>query len=224
MNAATTVPHGGVHAVAGYLAEIDARLPGPRRPRRRVIAELRDGLATATAEYVVAGLPAQQAADAAIAQFGSPRVVADAFAAELATAYARRTIARYVLTGPLVGIWWLLLLHPQPWRTGPIALLAAIPVLPLIVIAIAAAGATLAATGRLMRWVPESGPVAALTAAQIIAWLCTAVDLTMIGLFVASARPMHPVAVAAVAASLIRTGCGVTVIYRTALMRRRCHG
>ena len=59
--------------------------------------------------------------------------VADAFAGELATAYARRTIALYVITGPLVGIWWLLLLRPDPWRAGLIALLAAIPVLPLII-------------------------------------------------------------------------------------------
>jgi hypothetical protein len=29
----------------------------------------------------------------------------------------------------LVGIWWLLLLQPRPWRTGIIALLVAIPVI-----------------------------------------------------------------------------------------------
>ena len=40
------------------------------------------------------------------------QAVADAFEGELATAYARRTIALYVITGPLVGIWWLLLLQP----------------------------------------------------------------------------------------------------------------
>jgi hypothetical protein len=31
----------------------------------------------------------------------------------------------FVVTGPLVGVWWLLLLHPHPWRAGVAALVAA---------------------------------------------------------------------------------------------------
>jgi hypothetical protein len=56
-------------------------------------------------------------------------------------------MAAYIITGPLVGIWWLLLLHPYLWRTGLIALLVAIPVIPLIAIAIATAATALATTG-----------------------------------------------------------------------------
>ena len=139
------------------------------------------------------------------------------------TAYLTELEARlHIITGPLVGVWWLLLLIPDPWRTGPIALLAAIPALPLIAVAMAIAGETLATTGRLMRWLPESRPGRAVTATQIIAGLWMLADLTMIGLFVASERPMEPVAAIAVAASVIRTGCGLTVFRRTALMRRRC--
>jgi hypothetical protein len=63
----------------------------------------------------------------------------------------------FVVAGPLVGIWWLLLLYPSPWRTGLIALVAAIPVIPLIIAAIATAGGTLATTGRLTRWLPGTG-------------------------------------------------------------------
>jgi hypothetical protein len=85
--------------------------------------------------------------DAVTAQFGAPQAVAAAFAGELATAYARRTLAWFAATGPPVGVWWLLLLHPDPWRTSLTALLAAIPVIPLIVIGLAAATSTLAATG-----------------------------------------------------------------------------
>jgi hypothetical protein len=203
--------------IAAYLDDLSARLLGPRRRRAQILAELRDGLDQATDKHRAAGMSAQQAQTAAVAQFGSPPVVADAFAGELATAYARRTTALYVITGPLVGIWWLLLLRPDPWRAGLIALLVAIPVLPLIILAIATAAGTLATTGRLMRWFPEAAPGRALAATAVIAGLCIGGDLTMIALFIASGTPMRPLAIIAVAASMIRIACGITVIGRAAL-------
>jgi hypothetical protein len=205
--------------ITEYLDELSARLLGPRRRRAQILAELRDGLNQATEEHLAAGMSAQQAQTAAVAQFGSPPAVADAFAGELATAYARRTLALYVLTGPLVGIWWLFLLQPDPWRAGLIALLAAIPVLPLVIIAIATAAGTLASTGRLMRWLPEAAPGPALAATAVIAGLCIGGDLTMIGLFVASETPVRPLAIIAVAASMLRIACGITVIARAALIQ-----
>jgi hypothetical protein len=146
LNDNTAAPSGV--PIAEYLDELGARLLGPRRRRAQILAELRDGLNHATDQHLNAGMSAQQAQAAAVTQFGSPEEVADAFSGELATSYARRTIALYVITGPLVGIWWLLLLQPDPWRAGLIALLAAIPVPPLIIIAIATAAGTLASTGR----------------------------------------------------------------------------
>jgi hypothetical protein len=193
-----------------YLTELASRLRGPRRRREAIIAELRDGLHDAADHHGARALTPDQAATAAIAQFGTPQAVADAFAGELATAYARRTIAGYIVTGPLVGVWWLLLLlHPHPWRTGVIALLAAIPVIPLIVIAIAAAGGTFATTGRLMRWLPEASPRRALSAVTVIATLCLAVDLAMITIFGLSDKAPEGVAIVAVAASLTRIACGI---------------
>jgi HAAS len=217
LNGNTAAPSGA--PIAAYLDELGARLLGPRRRRAQILAELRDGLDHATDEHLAAGMSARQAQAAAVARFGSPPAVADAFAGELATAYARRTLALYVLTGPLVGIWWLLLRQPDPWRAGLIALLAAIPVLPLVVIAIATAAGTLASTGRLMRWLPEAAPGRALAATAVIAGLCIGGDLTMIGLFVASETPVRPLAIIAVAASIIRIACGTTVICRAGRMR-----
>jgi hypothetical protein len=138
--------------LARYLADIAAGLHGPRRRKEQILAELSDGLESAVADHTAAGLSSGQAVTAAIDQFGSPRAVADAFAPELALAYARRTLAWFIATGPLVGIWWLLLLHSRPWRTGLVALIAAIPVVPLIAVAIATAAGTFATTGRLIRW------------------------------------------------------------------------
>jgi hypothetical protein len=208
-------------ALATYLSDVAARLSGPRRRRKAILAELRDGLDQATEDNIAAGLTPDQAATAAITQFGTPQAVADAFGGELATAYARRTITWFIATGPLVGIWWLLLLQLSPWRTGLIALLAAIPVIPLIVIGIATGGGTLAATGRLMRWLPETGPRRAVAAAIAIAALCLIGDLTMITMFMVSGTPTRPFAVIAIAASLTRIACSITTLRHATRMRSR---
>jgi len=206
-------------ALAEYLTELTARLRGPRRRRQAILTELRDGLNDATEDHVAAGAPPERAAAAAIAQFGTPRAVAEAFSGELATAYARHTIACLVATGPLVGVWWLLLLNPTPWRSGLLALVAAIPVIPLIVLAIAAAGAILATTGRLVRWLPETDPARALTATTIVAALCMIGDLAMITIYLLSWMPGRPLAAIAIAASSIRIA-GSTVAMRHAIEMR----
>ena len=206
-------------ALAAYLSDLAVQLQGPRRRRDAILAELRDGLDQATEDCIANGLPADRAAAAATSQFGSPHAVASAFAGELATAYARRTIAWFIATGPLVGIWWLLLLDPSPWRTGLIALVAAIPVIPLIIAAIATAGGTLATTGRLMRWLPETGPRRALAATTAIAMLCMIIDLTMITMVMVFDRPTTPLMIIAFAASLTRIVCSITAVRHANRMR-----
>jgi len=206
-------------ALATYLSDLAAQLRGPRRRREAILTELRDGLEQATQDRIATGLPPDRAASAAITQFGSPCAVADAFAGELTTAYARRTIACFIATGPLVGIWWLLLLNPSPWRTGLIAFVAAIPVIPLIITAIAAAGGTLATTGRLMRWLPETGPALALAATIAIATLCMIIDLTMITMIMVSGAPTRPLMIMACAASLTRIACSITTMRHANLMQ-----
>jgi hypothetical protein len=207
--------------LATYLGEVAAGLPGPRRCRERILTELRDGLDDAIAEHTTAGLPTDQAVTAAIDQFGSPPAIADAFTAELATAYARRTLAWFIVTGPLVGIWWLLLLHPHPWRTGLVALLAAIPVIPLIVVAIATAAGTFATTGRLMRWLPETTPQRAVAATIAVAALALTGDTVVIGIYAASDLPVQPLAVIAVATSLTRIACSLITARRGMGWRNR---
>jgi len=205
--------------LAAYLSDLAAQLRGPRRRREAILTELRDGLEQATKDRTAIGLPPDQAAAAAISQFGSPYAVAGAFAGELATAYARRTIAWFIATGPLVGICWLLLLHPSPWRTGLIAFVAAIPVIPLIIAAIATAGGTLATTGRLMRWLPETGPRRALTATIAVATLCMIIDLTMISMIMVTGAPTRPLMIIAFAASLTRIACSIMTVRHASLLR-----
>ena len=206
-------------ALAAYLSDLAAQLRGPRRRREAILTELREGLEQATEDRIATGLAPDQAFASAITQFGSPRTVADAFAGELTTAYARRTIAWFIATGPLVGIWWLLLLHPSPWRTGLIAFVAAIPVIPLIIPAIATAGGTLATTGRLMRWLPETGPRRALAATIAIATLCMIIDLTMVTIIMVTGAPTRPLMIIAIAASLTRIVCSIATVRHASLMR-----
>jgi len=217
MNAA---PAGGMPAsIDAYLGEIASRLPGPRHRRARILAELRDGLEQATADRITAGLPADRAASAATARFGTPAAVADAFAPELTIAYARHTLAWYVATGPLVGIWWLLLLHPTPWHGSLSALVSAIPVIPLVAAGLVAAAATFATTGRLIRWLPEAGDRRAAGAVLAVAALVIAGDVVILGGYLGSQPPVSPLGALAVAASLIRIGISLVVLRRTAALR-----
>jgi len=200
--------------VRAYLDRIAAGLHGPRRQRERILAELHDGLTQAIADRAARGEPGAHATAGAIAEFGRPEAVAAAFAGELATGFARRTLITYVATGPLVGIWWLLLLRPDPWHTGPAALLAAIPILPLIIVTLVAASGALATTGRLMRWLPEAGPRRALAATLTVAGLTAAGDLLIVGATARAGALVGPLAVIAVGAGLARLGYGVGTLIR----------
>jgi roadblock/LC7 domain-containing protein len=206
--------------IEGYLEELAARLRGPRRRRGLVLAELRDGLDCAIAEQVAAGLPADRAVMAAIRDFGAPEAVAGAFACELATAYARRAVAWYVATGPFVGIWWLLLLQPKPWRTGVAGLIAAIPVIPLIAIAVAVAAGTCATTGRLVRWLPEARPRRAVDATITVAAMALAGDTTVIARYTWAGGAWQPLAIVAFAWSLVRIGCSLGAVRAATAIRQ----
>jgi hypothetical protein len=203
-----------------YLAEIADALPGPRRHRYRVLAELRDGLDTGVAAHIDRGLSQEDAVTAAIDDFGRPDAVAAAFAPELAIANARRTLLWYLGTGPLIGVWWLLLVQPRPWRAGPVAVLAAIPPLPLVVVAIFTAIGTVATTGRLMRWLPEATARQAVAGSATVAALAVTADLVMISMYVRSGQPMHPPGVIAVAASATRFVCSTILLAHLAARRR----
>lgn len=207
--------------IRAYLDKVAAALHGPRRQRTRILTELHDGLEQAITDRTTRGQPAERATATVIAEFGTPDAVAAAFAGELATGFARRTLSTYIATGPLVGIWWLLLLRPDPWRAGLVALLTAIPVVPLIAVGLATAAGTLATTGRLMRWLPEAGPGRALTATATVTGLTLVGDLLIIGVAAHAAALTRPLAVIAVAASLIRVGCSLRILAQARALRHR---
>ncbi|MER7433781.1 permease prefix domain 1-containing protein [Pseudonocardia alni] len=92
--------------VEDYLDAVASRLVGPRATRAAILDELRDGLQDAIETRVRCGAHRGVAVGAAVAEFGAPEVIARGFAGELAGSRARRTVAAYLGTGPLVGLLW----------------------------------------------------------------------------------------------------------------------
>src|SRR5690554_6268978 len=178
------IPDDNDRVLEQYLTSLDGHLVGSPRDRARILDEIRGGLEEATAGYASRDLPPPAAALAAVDDLGSPATVAGAFAGELATRRARRILWALLLTGPLVGIWWFLLLAPVPWSPQPGILIASIPVLPLIAAAIGTVIVAIATTGSLIRWLPEAAPKRALLATTIVAVAAILGDLTMLSILV----------------------------------------
>ena len=205
--------------IDAYLREVGAALPGPARARRDIVAELRCGLLDAADAHRRAGLPAGAAAAAAVTEFGDPRVVAAAFRPELAIRRARRVALALVTSGPLIGLLWagaaaashMAVRHAPPWQWAgaPPGSLAAFPLaLTAVLVAIWAGLFTVAATGPLTRWLPESPGLVATTAAVCgFAAMAadTAVFALLAGKLASSPGALAPLPVtAAAAASLTR--------------------
>jgi hypothetical protein len=83
--------------IAAYRRDLLALLPA------ELVHEVSDGLADAHDQYLLRGLSADQAALAAIAEFGHPATVADAFRRACPVLRLARIL---VVTGPIVGGWW----------------------------------------------------------------------------------------------------------------------
>jgi hypothetical protein len=156
----------------------------PSATRVAILAELEDGLWAATLAHHASGRPPQEAAMAAVAEFGDPRAVAAGFGPELAAAAGRWVGLALLSTGPLVGSCWLLL-TAATWKwTGqqPPAALGLVATLVGLVLVVAAPAAVLsvAAAGRRSRWLPIS-PQLGVTAAAVAASACVAGDLVLLG-------------------------------------------
>jgi hypothetical protein len=219
-----------------YLTVVASRLGGPARRRAAIVAELRDGLLEAAGARQARGATPQQAAAAAIEEFGDPAAVARGFAPELAAASARRLALGLASTGPLVGLLWLAAYVTSrfgpveaapPWRwpaKPPGAWLG----FPIVGVAVLVAGLAtllvLASTGPLSRALPVR-LAAAPVAAAVVPVAAIIADLTMLGLVAiqVSTRPgslaWAPLA-AAITATLTRLMLSCRATRRCQAIRR----
>jgi uncharacterized membrane protein HdeD (DUF308 family) len=208
-------------AIGSYLAQIAARLDGPASARRDIMTELGAGVADAADTHRRAGLNPAAAARAAIAEFGSPPLIAAGFRAELAAATARRATLTLMTAGPLTGALWCLAglashLHPFPAPARLATLIAAIAV----TAAIASHLVTLAATGRLTRRLPTR-PAASAVLAAISAAAADLAMLTALAILAAAAPGRLPALPFAAAAAASLAGLGLaTRAARTCLATR----
>jgi hypothetical protein len=200
-----------------YLAEVTARLPGPRAAHPGIVAELRSGLLDASDGYLAAGLSPAAAARAAVREFGAAGLVADGFRTEIGARHARRVATILLVSGPLVGLLWLAVAAASRpavriaafwhWTTVPAGLGAGLQLVAVAITVTALAGAlSIASAGRLSRWVPAApghAPLAAAVAA------CGAVGADGLGLALLAAElavtqgklPLLPAAAAAAASA-----------------------
>src|SRR5262249_17799609 len=74
----------GPEELERYLAAVTARLPGSAKAHSGIVAELRSGLLDAADGYLAAGLPPAGAVQAAVREFGDPKLIAAGFGTEIA--------------------------------------------------------------------------------------------------------------------------------------------
>jgi len=112
-----------------YLGTLSVQLPGP------VVEELADGLEETWHRYLCLGLAPEEAAAAAVAEFGPPDVIVTEFARGHP---GRRAARRLLAAGPAVGLCWAVVLVtgrawswpvPMPARIVPGVALVAVVVL-----------------------------------------------------------------------------------------------
>ena len=185
------------------------------------MAELEDGLWTATIAHHAYGRSPEEAATAAVAEFGDPGSVAAGFDPELAAATGRRVGLALLITGPLVGSSWLLTAATWKWtgQPPPVALgLVATLVGLVLVVAVPAAVLSVAAAGRLSRWLP-AGPQVGATAAAVATSACVAGDLVLLGSLLACTVLTGGVSWPA---ALLATGASSTRLSLAGRAARRC--
>ncbi|WP_405150839.1 permease prefix domain 1-containing protein [Sphaerisporangium sp. NBC_01403] len=89
-----------------YVTTLGRSLRGPRRVRRDLVAEARDGLADTAEAYLAQGMDQDEAERTAVAEFGTVTEVAPGYQEELTAHQGRRTAAVLFITVPLMTLMW----------------------------------------------------------------------------------------------------------------------
>jgi hypothetical protein len=169
--------------IEGLISAVAVRLPGPSRPRAQILAELRDGLLEAAEASERSGLERPEAVRLALDQFGDARTLAASFWPELAAARARRLVIALLATAPIVAALWVSAARSRMPATGRLfdgSLTHAAAAL-LVGGVIACGVATIAATGRMTRWL-WAAPRTPLFGAAATGILAVTADLASLSL------------------------------------------
>ncbi len=105
----------GSSRIDDYVASLGHRLRGPRRLRRDLLAEARDGLADAAEALAADGLDREEAERLAVAEFGDVAEIAPGYQAELTACQGRHTAVLLFLSVPVTTLMWSALWRFYPW-------------------------------------------------------------------------------------------------------------
>lgn len=105
--------------IESHIAELGQSLSGPRRAKRRLLAEAQTGLTDTVEAMRAAGVDAPTATARAIADFGAVDQLRVHFQAELDIVATRNTARRSVLLVPLVTLFWNVVWELNPYLTWP---------------------------------------------------------------------------------------------------------
>jgi hypothetical protein len=208
--------------VEAYTAAVAERIDAPASMLVDIRDEVADGLSEAIEGYRRLGLSPDDAARAAVAEFGEPTAMAAALRTEVRLACARRTGLRLMVTGPVVGLLWIAAVLTAGRSAGSTVPTGLWMVLPVIAVAVAVGAASsefaVAASGRLSRWL--SRPALASAAAGVACGAALVTDLTIVGAAVVEVLVRHgafsPVLLLlAVVASLVRTTFTGRTVFRS---------
>ncbi|HET8680370.1 MAG TPA: hypothetical protein VFM54_00620 [Micromonosporaceae bacterium] len=173
--------------IDSYVIELADRLPA------QIVDEVADGLTETWHHHLTRGLAPAAAARTAIAEFGTPAQVVDAFVDQAA---GRRTARALLATGPIVGACWaasLLTARAWTWPVPPAGAVTFAATLVTVVCCLAAA-----ATSRHSYQRTRLGTVGA---ASLVA-----LDVAMLAVVLLSAPALVWPMAAAIPASLVRIG------------------
>ncbi|TDV40988.1 permease prefix domain 1-containing protein [Actinophytocola oryzae] len=107
--------------ITAHVTALERSLRGPRRTRRDMVSEARDGLRDAAAAYRAGGYSPTQAAVLAVRDFGDVREIAPDFQDELTARQGRLSALLFALAFPAMMLAWDLFLWVTDSRTvtGP---------------------------------------------------------------------------------------------------------
>lgn len=101
--------------IAEYVVALGRALHGPRRTRRSMVAEAREGLVDAAEAYRAGGMPPERAAVLAVRDFGAVPEVAPSYQDELTARQGRWSAVLFTLVFPAMLLGWNLL-----WQSGAV--------------------------------------------------------------------------------------------------------
>jgi len=170
--------------VERYLHDLSSALPGRSTSKAAILAEVTDGLMESVETRRQERVDRNDAAEAAVAEFGPAGDLAIAFVREMAGSAARRVGLALVASGPIVGLAWLTAFavgSGRRWLDELPTVLGWLPgyaVLMFLVI-VSAVVAFFAGRGPAVRHLPI-GPRWAAAAATVAAVGCVAVDAVLL--------------------------------------------